>query len=382
MCAIVIDNGSGTCKAGFSGEDIPRVILPSVVGRQRHRMVMVGVESKDVYVGEDALNKRGLLELKHPLHEGLFTNWQDLEAIWSHLFFNELDVLPDEYPVLLTESPLNPRTDREEMTRIMFDVFNAAAVHIAMQQILSLYASGRTTGVLVESGHTLTCAVPVVEGCALPHAIVSMTLAGRDLTYHLEHLLTERGFYFNSSHEREMVADMKEKLCYVVLDFGAEVAAGSGHEVRYELPEGGFASIGSACFQCPELLFQPSLGSVHAQGLHCITYEAIAKCQADLRGELVANIVCAGGSTLFPGMAERMAKELKTLFSELSAELSSRVKVVAPASRGHAAWLGGSTISSVSAFERMWLTSEEYAEGGSALVHERSMYSVNSVHDA
>eukprot|EP00659_Diplonema_papillatum_P000351 gene351-496_t len=262
--AIVCDNGSGMVKAGFAGDDAPRSVFPSIVGRPKTAAAMMGTAKKEAYIGDDAQSKRGILLIKYPIEHGIITNWDDMEKIWHHTFFNELRVAPEDHPVLLTEAPMNPKANREKMTQIMFETFNSPAMY------------------------------------------------GRDMTDWMIKLLTERGNSFVTSAEREIVRDIKEKLAYVALDFDEEMslaASSSSLEKDYELPDGQVITVGSERFRCPEALFKPVFIGLEANGIHETVYNSIMKCDIDVRKDLYGNIVLSGGTTMYEGLADRLTKE-------------------------------------------------------------------------
>ncbi|CAI7778707.1 unnamed protein product [Closterium sp. NIES-53] len=353
---LVCDNGSSQMKAGFSGEEAPRAVFPTIIGR--------GTE--EYYVGDEAVSKRETLTLKYPVENGIVTNWDDMEKIWDYTFTNGIRVNPSEHPaVLMTEAPLNPAANREAMTRILFETFNVQAMYVALDAVLSLYAAGHTTGIVLNSGAGVTHAVPVIEGNALPHAILRLDLAGRDLTTYLVSMLSERGHAFTTSAERQIVRDIKEKLAFVALDFQNEMASQSTSDLEqsYELPDGQAITVGSERFRCPEALFNPSLAGKEGPGIHEMCCNSIMKCDVDIRQDLYSNIVLSGGTTMFPGIADRMTKEITQL-----APSDMKVKVLAIPERKYDAWIGGSILASRSTFSKMWITKQEYDDIGASVV--------------
>jgi len=245
---LVIDNGTGRVKAGFAGDDYPRCVFQSVVGRPKvdndsGEVMLTAKESrKDAYVGDEALGKRGMLNLNRPIEHGIVTNWDDLEHIWDATFKTELRVNPTECRVLLTEPPLNPHKNREKMTQIMFEQFQVQGMYVSIQAVLSLYAVGRTSGLVFDAGDGVSHTVPVFEGYPLPHAIMRLDVAGRDINEHLRTLLQYRGITLTTLAEREIVRDIKEKLAFVSLNYDDDIRKDSENkktfEKAYELPDG------------------------------------------------------------------------------------------------------------------------------------------------
>ncbi|KAH0781316.1 hypothetical protein KY290_000914 [Solanum tuberosum] len=327
---LVIDNGTEMIKAGFAGEDSPRAVIKSIVVRPRHRGITLERGQRDAYVGDEPLAERGSLVLKYPIEQGIVRNWDDMEKLWHHTFYNELRVAPEEHPVLLTEAPFNTKINRERMTRIMFKTFNVPAMYVASQ-----------AGIVLDSGYCVTHAVPVYEGHVLPHAI---------------------------SRDVDIFCDMKETIAYVALDYKQEIEKAKHFsksiEKSYKLPDGEVVNIGAETFRFPEVLFQPSLVEMETTGIHYKAYNSIMRCDDDIRKYLFANIVLSGGSTMFPGITERMSKEITAL-----APSYTKVKVIAPPERKYSSWIRGSVLASLSTFPKMCIVKAEYDEMGPSIIN-------------
>ncbi len=227
-----------------------------------------------------------------------------------------------------------------------------------------------TNGLVLGAGDDVCHALPIFEGYALPHGVLRMDFAGRDLTEYLQQILSERGHSFTTTAEREMVRDIKEKLAYVAWDFDEELEraeeSSKNIEEKYELPDGQVITVGAERFRCAEVLFMPYLIGKESKGIHKLAFSSIAKCDLEIRKDLYKNMVLSGGSTMFHGMAERMQKEMKALATE-----STSIKIIAPPERKYSVWIGGSILSSLSTFEEMWISKDEYDETGPSIVHKK-----------
>jgi centractin len=351
---VVIDNGSGTIKAGFSGQDTPKCFFPSFVGRPKHVRVMAGALEGDVFIGRKAQEFRGLLKIKYPMEHGIVTDWDDMERIWNWIYAEELGTLSEEHPVLLTEAPLNPRTNRETAAQIFFDTFNVPALFTSVQAVLSLYASGRTTGIVLDSGDGVSHAVPVFEGFSVPHAIRRIDIAGRDVTDYLQLLLRKSGHHLHTTAEREVVRTIKEKCCYVAADPRKEekdmIASGNKGE-DFRLPDGHVIKLGTEKFKAPEILFNPEIIGQEYSGVQQVIIESISRTDMDLRKSLYSNIVLSGGSTLCKGFGDRLLGEVKKLSLK-----DIKIKIYAPPERKYSTWIGGSILAGLTTFKKVNLT--------------------------
>nr|XP_028597522.1 uncharacterized protein LOC114602957 [Podarcis muralis] len=369
--AVIFDNGSGLCKAGIAGDSAPRVVITAIVGRSKAKATMLGAGQKEFYIGEEAQCKRGVLSLNYPIDHGIVTSWDDMERIWRHVYECELRIKSSDRPVLLTEAPLNPLQNRERMTEIMFENFKVPAMYVAVQATLALYASARTTGIVIDSGDGVTHTVPIYEGYCLPHAVSRLDVAGRDITEYFMRLLLESGLSFVSTAEREIVKDIKEKLCYVALDPIQEMKAKPEYLLReYKLPDGNIIRIGSQLFRAPEALFAPANIGVDAPGVHKMAFNSIMKCDIDVRRDLYGNILLSGGSTLFYGLDERILKEM-----QLQVPIGISVRIIAPPERKYCVWIGASILTCLTSFRQMWVTLNDYKDFGPGVVHRKFLTS-------
>jgi len=333
---------------------------------------MAGALEGDLFVGKKADDIRGLLKVKYPMEHGIVKDWNGMEAIWNYTY-SELKCQSEEHPVLLTEAPLNPTKNREKAAELFFETFNVPALFVSIQAVLSLYASGRVTGVVLDSGDGVSHSVPIYEGFALPHSITRIDLAGRDITDYLQHLLRKSGYNFYTSSEKEVVKLIKESSCYVVFDPTKEEEvletdkSSKSVSYKYKLPDGNTIEIGPERFRAPEILFHPELIGEEFPGVHQCLSNSIVRTDLDLRKVLYGNIILSGGSTLFPGFGDRLLNEVKTLSPK-----DMKIRISAPPERKYSTWMGGSILASLTTFKKMWVSSAEWEEDGPAVINRKT----------
>jgi actin len=371
--SVVIDNGSGNVKAGIAGEDSPSCIFPSIIGRPKYEKTM-GAKNGDcseIYIGDQTNSRRGILTLKYPIDHGIITSWDDMELLWNYTFNEQLQIDPKTHNIMLTEAPQNPKKNREKMMEIMFEKFQTNASYVAIQGVLSLYASGRTTGLVLDIGDGVAHTIPIFDGYCIPYTVSRQDFAGRDITVYLKKLLEEKGHRFVTTSEREIVRCIKEKFSYCALDYHNELELFKKRNMtrNYKLPDGNIIKINEEMFGCCEALFDPSLIGSELKGIHQTVTETIQKSDIDIRKDMYSNIVLSGGTTITKGLKERLDKELNIL----KPPKCCQIKINAPNERQYSVWLGGSILASLESFQNAWIYKSEYNESGVRVVHQKCM---------
>ena len=303
-------------------------------------------------------------------------NYYSQQHIYSK---SNLNAKMDEHPALLTEVPHNPTSHREQLAEVFFETFRAPALFLAPPAVLSLYASGRTTGVVLDVGEGETHCIPVYEGYALPHSIIRSDVAGIDVTRRLQLLLRKSGVTFSTTAELDFCSMMKEEVCYLlnvpsryesdyIVDGMATGTIDTVAKAQYQLPDGQVIDLSNERHRSTEVLFRPFLFGSEERPIHDVLLTSILQSDMDLRSTLFSNIILSGGSTLLPGLADRLLYEVRSRAPE-----RTRIRISAPPERRESSWVGGSILASLTTFKNMWVGRSEYEEYGSSILYRGSL---------
>lgn len=407
---IVIDNGSHELRAGYPGDEAPRVAIPSLVGQPLNSGVAMATGVREYEVGYEARAKRGMLNCTEPVRGGIIQNWDAMEKLWAHIIFREMRVSPENFCFSISE-PHNTTKDQKERTlELLMETFNANSLYLGISSVFSLYSYGKTTGVAVDIGLHTSSAVPVHEGYCLTRQVTSSPVAGDALTKYLTKLLKDQGYGFGTIREHELINSVKEQLCYVMpsgagggLGPAFAATADGGHNTadlsvkggtaEFSLPDGQMIPIDSERHMCPETLFNFSiLGKEYAprvkvfldagdeyspsidKGISWLTYAAISNSEQSLRNTLINNVVLSGGSSLFSGTRQRLQKELSIFYREIRPnEAMIPISVSEVPCRQYSSWLGGCMLSSISMFPHLTVSRAEYEEQGLRVIHCKNL---------
>ena len=376
---VVVDIGTGTIKAGFSGQDLPLVVIPTVMGEkeieidagigQQNQNEQVKKKSEKTF-GNEAFAKRAEMDqLFHPVKRGIIEDYDKLDDILTHIFHTELGVDPRSMNVLLTDCPLSTKEHKMKIAEIMFTKHKVKSLALQNTAVLSLFSTGTTTGLVAECGEGVTYTVPVFEGYALPHAMHNINVAGGDVTRKLIDELKDCNAPVKDEHY-QFVQDIKENMCYVSQDYAEELNMMDDpltqEQRSYELPGNHVIEVNHhKRITAAECLFDPSKVGVTMQEFDCtggiaqLAYQSIEKCDSDLKIGLYNNIVLAGGTTLMKRFPERFDYELRKF---ARGEAKTDININPALNRKYAAWVGGSMLASFSTFSDMTIKLTDYQE--------------------
>lgn len=381
---IICDNGTGFVKTGFAGENLPRHVFPSMIGRPMLRAEEASfgdLDLEDVLVGDKAAAMRHGLEVSYPIENGSVRNWDDMEILWDYIFSEKLGKDPAGKSILLTEAPMNARENREKMFQTMFETYNFDRVQISTQAMLTLYAQGLMSGVVVDSGDGVTHVVAVADGFVMPHLTRRLDVAGRDITRYLIKLLLMRGYAFNRTADFQTVQEIKEKFCYTALNPDKEEKLALDTTVlmeKYTLPDGRVIKIGAERFQASEALFKPSVLDSEQEGLSDMVFNMIQKADVDVRMDFYNKIVLSGGSTMYPGLPSRLEHDLRrrylneVLKGDKKRLSKFQLNIEDPPRRKHMVFLGASVLGHIYASrDQWWISKAEWEEHGTSIVDRK-----------
>ncbi|KAK8071272.1 actin-like protein 2 [Apiospora hydei] len=366
---IVLDGGTGFLKVGYAAQNFPEFQYPSIVGRPILRSEEKGAEANDVVIkdimcGDEAAAARTMLQISYPMENGIVKKWDDMQHLWDYTFFEKMKMDPTGRKILLTEPPMNPLKNREQMCEVMFERYNFGGVYVAIQAVLALYAQGLSSGVVVDSGDGVTHIVPVYESVVLNHLTRRLDVAGRDVTRNLISLLLRRGYALNRTADFETVRQIKEKLCYVSYDLELDKRLSEDTTVlveSYTLPDGRVIRVGSERFEAPECLFQPHLVDCEQPGIAEFLFNTIQAADVDQHVPRPAEPAREGAQAALAharalgGNPERLNK--------------FKVRIEDPPRRRHMVFLGGAVLANIMADkESMWVSKQEWEEEGTKIL--------------
>ncbi|KAL0592007.1 hypothetical protein ABG067_000660 [Albugo candida] len=385
MEAIVIDNGSGVMKAGFASEDLPQSLFPSCILSDNRTEVTTSPlkqHSKYSVIGSKCQQHREIVATNYPIERGIVKDWDALEKIWRHTFVQQLRVNPERsaLPILSCLSPSDDFAKQQgRMAQILFETYRVSGFYTMNQCSLSLFASGRTRGIVLEIGHGSSHAVPIFEGYALPHASVHYDIGGIDISKRLKILLAQDGHSVDALHPQTLDS-IKESSCFMQSKAQNERDEITS-SIPFELPDGTELLIDNETLCKPSrVLFEPKelqseCSLKCTKGIHQAVLDSIAMCDEDLRGNLRQAVLLAGGTTMIKGYSR--------IQEELQSNCNEKLSVVPDAQfreRGYnthrkiAAWIGGSILASLSTFRDMHISKQEWEEHHEAILHRKCFF--------
>lgn len=369
---IVIDNGASSSRYGFASQLEPHV-FPSIVGTSKNKQIeeKEGI-IKDTYVGNEANEKREVLNIKNPFEDLEINDWESVEQIWENILIHKLSVDTKEHYVLLSESPVNSKKNREIMAQIMMEKFHLPGLYIGNSAALSFCGMRDTTGtgIVVDIGYTHSYAVPIYNYFPIRKASRVINFGGKYLTEYLHQQLIEKDYsFFRSKNSIPTVNNIKENFTYVPEEYEEDLyKAYNTSSIRrnYNLPVGTNIFINEERFLCTKLLFEPSIIDLECDTIHDMTNKSIQSCVREIRGKIFKNIKITGGTSRIPGFLQKFNVEMIMLEPPYV-----RARVYAHDNIRYSTWVGGSILASSDPFQSKIITKEEYHEFGTDIFNHK-----------
>lgn len=352
---LVLDFGSGFVKAGFAGNDSPSLVFPTVIGNSRHAKLSAGGGNEPL-IGEAALSNQNV-SLRHPIVRSEIQGPEDFFSIVNYVY-SSLDLKGESCHILISRPSGIETSQLELMTEHFIETLHVPSVSFISSAALSLLSTGRVTGIVAECGYGTTNVVPIFEFFGLEHARITSKLGGQDVDSYLKSLLKKIGM---TDDDNSAVHEVKEQLCYVKASKEAE----NLEPAPYELPSGTKLVINEERHLGVEVLFDPALNGVDGIGISDSLRESINRCDDFLKADLVNNVVISGGSTMFPGISDRIETDLKRA-------LNTNVTVHATPERKYGAWIGGSIFATTPVFEQFQIKKAEWETQKDSIFRQKS----------
>ena len=368
---IILDIGSGYCKAGFSGEIEPKIITPTIIGHQK------SIESENIddntslIFSENALEKSNILNIEHPIKKGSIKNWNDLNLFLDNLFKNELKIDCKNYGILITETSSTSKLEREKLVELLFDNYQFSQIYINNGAILSLYGACKFSGFVLDSGFDYSEIVPIRNGFPFKNCIKKINIGGNDINEYLKKLLIKNNNNNNISLNEIDINNIKEKYCFIA-ENNTNIEKEKNHnEIIYELPDKSKIKIKDEIFLAPELNFHPEMIEKEFGGLAQIFCSCMYDVDNYTKQKFDGTLVLSGGNTLFQNFTERLSKEIKNYYG---GKFKDRFEIVEIPERKFIQWIGGSIFSIMSIFNGLCTTKQEYNENGAKIIHKKCFY--------
>ena len=407
--AVVIDNGTGYTKMGYSGNPLPSFIIPTAIGQNDTKQKiasskLTGLEDLDFFIGDEANERKTTYTVSFPIQHALIENWNDMEHFWEHCIFRYLRCEPEDHYFLLTEPPLNTPENREYTAEVMFESFNVPGLYIAVQAVLALAASftakdnvkGSLTGTVIDSGAGVTHVIPVAEGYVIGSSIKHIPIAGRDISLFVQHLLRQHEKSIPPEDSLRVAEEIKEEYCYVCPDIVKEYEKYEKEPESWVKTYSGIykktnqkwsCEVGHERFLGPEVFFNPQIlpKSEYTTPLPIVVDGVIQNTPIDVRRPLYENVVLSGGSTLYKDFGKRIQRDMQRIVNkrlQASEMLSGgkmkpqpiNVNVVSHKMQKYAVWFGGSMLSAMPEFYNVCHTKKQYDEIGPSIARHNPVF--------